>query len=241
MGLKEPGLRGSLRNVSVGIDAIPDTHAYRVEDFAEPWSDAVGDVDMSVSGLSASTFNNGEDSVSADGSDHGLADVSDFFSQETFGIALTIEYTDEEFEDFLSVRDGSRFSLGTNENRSPVGQLQWIIRDANDNDIGIRTDTSFSDGTVRPVILNKNGNSADDLSIFVGDMETEQSVSIEVDDSGFDHQDVNIIEELAFYARNDNGTITSNSTADMGAIEFNSEPLTESERKSFVDDRPEVN
>ena len=32
MGLKEPGLRGSLRNVSVGIDAIPDSVVSRPDD-----------------------------------------------------------------------------------------------------------------------------------------------------------------------------------------------------------------
>ena len=32
MGLKESGLRGSLRNVSVGIDAIPDTSVSRPDD-----------------------------------------------------------------------------------------------------------------------------------------------------------------------------------------------------------------
>ena len=32
MGLKEPGLRGSLRNVSVGIDAIPDSVVSRPQD-----------------------------------------------------------------------------------------------------------------------------------------------------------------------------------------------------------------
>ena len=221
-------------------DAIADTHAYLVEDFAEPWPDAVGDVDMSVSGLSTSTFDNGEDSVSADGSSHGLANISEFFSQQTFGIAFTIATTDDGFEDYMSVHDGSRFNFGTNENRDPVGNLYWNMVDENSNLIGIYTDENFSDGSVRPVVINKNGDSANDMSMFVGDMETEQSVIIDGDDSGFDHQDVNITEELAFFARNEDGTIRSNSTADMGAIEFNSSPLDESQRQSFVDSRPEV-
>ena len=44
MGLKESGLRGSLRNVSVGIDAIPDRGAY-LDDFANgPTIDTTNDV-----------------------------------------------------------------------------------------------------------------------------------------------------------------------------------------------------
>ena len=35
MGLKEPGLRGSLRNVSVGIDAIPDSDIYLQDDWGD--------------------------------------------------------------------------------------------------------------------------------------------------------------------------------------------------------------
>ena len=55
MGLKEPGLRGSLRNVSVGINAIPDTglsHDYNAEE--EPigelatWTDQVGAEDLTA-------------------------------------------------------------------------------------------------------------------------------------------------------------------------------------------------
>ena len=37
MGLKESGLRGSLRNVSVGIDAIPDGSLYQEGTENEPW------------------------------------------------------------------------------------------------------------------------------------------------------------------------------------------------------------
>ena len=46
MGLKESGLRGSLRNVSVGIAAIPDTVVNRAlfdEGFGTTFNDSVGD------------------------------------------------------------------------------------------------------------------------------------------------------------------------------------------------------
>ena len=57
MGLKESGLRGSLRNVSVGINAIPDSVGNRytgvdagVSDgqTPDPWPDIVGDIDLDL-------------------------------------------------------------------------------------------------------------------------------------------------------------------------------------------------
>ena len=55
MGLKEPGLRGSLRNVSVGIDAIPDS----VENYLNIWypmdegSDTILNDELDVLNLAA--------------------------------------------------------------------------------------------------------------------------------------------------------------------------------------------
>ena len=77
MGLKESGLRGSLRNVSVGIDAIPDTKNLHAEyaafdlglndgEAVETWRDSFADNDLTGSG-DVPTFNaneiNGEPAV----------------------------------------------------------------------------------------------------------------------------------------------------------------------------------
>ena len=54
MGLKEPGLRGSLRNVSVGIDAIPDSveTQYEYEDDSDSAVaiDSIGSNDADING-----------------------------------------------------------------------------------------------------------------------------------------------------------------------------------------------
>ena len=83
MGLKESGLRGSLRNVSVGIDAIPDETLYRHNgsetetvdgETVDPWPDIVGDVDLAA--FNSPTLQegslNGTDAVLTDGIDDGL-------------------------------------------------------------------------------------------------------------------------------------------------------------------------
>ena len=55
MGLKESGLRGSLRNVSVGIDAIPDSEVYLHDDW--------GDNKLQDRDGSETTTHNGETGV----------------------------------------------------------------------------------------------------------------------------------------------------------------------------------
>ena len=51
MGLKESGLRGSLRNVSVGIDAIPDSAV-----FHQPWTEGSGTTAEDVIGSNDGTI-----------------------------------------------------------------------------------------------------------------------------------------------------------------------------------------
>ena len=55
MGLKESGLRGSLRNVSVGIDAIPDSDVYLHDDW--------GDNKLQDRDDSGETTHNGEEGI----------------------------------------------------------------------------------------------------------------------------------------------------------------------------------
>ena len=82
MGLKESGLRGSLRNVSVGIDAIPDTLGNRwsaseqeVSDgeSVDPFADSVGEFDLTAvaSPTLAVDSVNGSTAVALDGSNDG--------------------------------------------------------------------------------------------------------------------------------------------------------------------------
>ena len=97
MGLKEPGLRGSLRNVSVGIAAIPDSVLKQPWDEGEGTtvSDSSGNNDGTIDGanwVEDSEFEGGwklnfddEDKVDADNI------LSELQDDEEYLIAITIE------------------------------------------------------------------------------------------------------------------------------------------------------
>ena len=77
MGLKESGLRGSLRNVSVGIDAIPDSAVLRYDpsqlsltdgDNVATRTDQISAINADGSATFKSNIYNGENAVRYDGS-----------------------------------------------------------------------------------------------------------------------------------------------------------------------------
>jgi len=237
------------QTVFTAVPDIPNTvvHQYRAEDFADPWPDNIGSADMSVSGLTSSTFNNNEDSVFGDGiDDHGTANGPQNFPQnETFGIAFTASFSSiSEFSSFLGVSDQSntanstRIFTGLN---GPNGAIEPWFGDGNENNLSVYTVNTFDDGSPHAIIVNKNGNSASDISIYVDDMSTQQSIIIERNEN-FDHTTFNQSGDLAFYARNNTGAgnIIDHISADIGIFEFNSEPYNQTEREDFVSRRPEV-
>ena len=227
--------------MSVAEDDIPDSveSQWRREEFADPWPANVGDVDMSVSGLSKSTFSNGEDSVFGDGTDaHGLASGPETLAtNETFGIAFTIQYPNpDQFDTFFGCTGDGQFFI---RDPSGSGTIEIALQDSNSNNLNVETDNQYDDGNPHPIIINKRGNSASDIGFYVDDMTTEQSTTIN-NDQGFDHTNYNLSTDWAFWARNTDGTIDSNIEADMGVIELNSNPYSEEEREEFVSRRPEV-
>ena len=132
MGLKESGLRGSLRNVSVGIDAIPDSVVYHpvVSEAAlsegDPISsipDLVADDDWSAVGSPTYRADeiNGEDVAELDGIDDGFvsdAAGSDFtFLHDGTDFAVLLVYevddaTPSDFYAFMNTSDGTGSNLG---------------------------------------------------------------------------------------------------------------------------------
>ena len=110
MGLKESGLRGSLRNVSVGIDAIPESgllHDYNVLDqsgsqgnIVSTFTDSAGSNDLSGNGTYQESQINGRDTILMDG-------VEDVFSGEPANFGPGNEYTYAGVCQFSSVDSGA--------------------------------------------------------------------------------------------------------------------------------------
>ena len=230
--------QGGLRNVSTFIGAIPDsvTDQFVAESFADPWPNEIGSDDMSVSGLSPSTFVNDEPSVFGDGTDdHGLADLGISQEDETFAIAFT--FATDSLDDFvMGGRDGdSRLEIRAGDS---TGEIEVLCRDDSGNSAAIYTDSTFDDGDPHAVVWNKPDDDPSNWDLFVDDMDSPQSTTTRLD-QGYDHTNSTMNNDVAFYAVNDDGP-TENIEMDAGIFEFNSDMYSLTDRNSFVDRRPEV-
>ena len=225
---------------------IPDSVDYqvRVEDFDDPWPFNIGEIDMSVSGLSASTFDNDEDSVAGDGTDdYGQADgPQNLPENESFGVAFTFEASSLESGEFYwgSVGTGNEyFRCDTAERQSNPGNIEIEIRDGGGDLLAVQTDNTYDDGNPHLVVINKTGDSASDIDFYIDDMDNPVATST-THDQNFDHADYNMDVATAFYAEDNSGSIGSHIEMDAGIFEFNSEPYSESDRTDILIRRPEV-
>ena len=220
---------------AVARRAIPDsvTHQVRREEFADPWPFNIGDTEMAYSGLSTT---NGL--VDNDGSGRGSADgPQNLPENESFGIAITAGFNSVTSTVYLT---GSKDSNADCFVRSGSGEITARFADNDSNVLAVETDSDFDDGTVRPIIINKNSDSASDINIFVGDMETPKATTI-TQDEPFNHENYSNSVEQGFWDLFFDGSFNDQQMdAMVGCFEFNSEPYDQSDRESFVDRRPEV-
>ena len=123
MGLKESGLRGSLRNVSVGIDAIPDSSVERGSDndTSGPRDDQVGliinsddewvEIDGRISGNTSGITRAYVYDV-ANENLHGDVDISSLSAGDTFTVDLDDPIQPDTDYYFLADAEGSNYDAG---------------------------------------------------------------------------------------------------------------------------------
>ena len=210
MGLKEPGLRGSLRNVSVEIGAIPDS-AILHWPVQEGSGSTVAEVLGEISGQSGSIQSEldwvqnswWEDwALSQDDGGHILTgDWGSFGSNLTndFTILITVETTDTstDFPGLIGVQnseDETRLSVRLDDTN---GYPSFRLADVNRNVIQVAGETDIRDGGTYRLAYVKRGNSASDLEVWInGSEDTDQEQEDEnfSNVSDFTH-DVSIIGE----------------------------------------------
>ena len=125
MGLKESGLRGSLRNVSVGISAIPDTSVSRPDDddaVETPNEEGIRmetnvvwpEIDCRLSNLVENqtrcqvfrAVENDDDVLI------GEEDISSINALDIFTVDLTEDIVSDEEYEFIVGAEGSEYTLG---------------------------------------------------------------------------------------------------------------------------------
>ena len=154
MGLKESGLRGSLRNVSVGIDAIPDSvdnHWPIGETDTETLSDNVGNIDLNVIGGSLVS-----DSNSAEDHHYDLDGVDDRIIAESSDSDHFTQVNEMTLLWWVKADGANIDELDTVVNTSPDGGL------AADN-----TYFWFDSGGQLEVRVNVDDNTSNDVAITI--------------------------------------------------------------------------
>ena len=194
MGLKDSGLRGSLRNVSVGIDAIPDSaiHHYITGDFTESnWPDDIGNIDIDDidSGISFnSTAFDGSGGVSGDGNSVARTtdNFNDFgnnvFASGGWAVAFQFEgYTDSGEDHFINSRetDGVRIEIGSHgfgggDEDKLTFQVQGSGR--SDERHSVESDMKINDGGTYTAICQMEGLSAEDMFIYFSETDGHQNI-----------------------------------------------------------------
>jgi hypothetical protein len=115
--------------------------------------------------------------------------------------------------------------------------FRFFTEDNNGNQLIFSTpDTAFDDSTPHAIIVNKTADNAGE--IYVDDMGSDLA-SVDTDE-GFNHDNFVDNYDYRFWSSTEAGTDDSFIEAKMGVIEFNNEPYSQSNRESFVSQRPEV-
>jgi hypothetical protein len=208
--------------------AIPDSAVlyWSGASFADPWPDEVQSEEMSINGLTATTVN-GNDAVSGDGTNYGQADVSVLDLSSNFAFEFAIKTTDSSGEIFGEERNGDeRFAVGTGNtsisNGTGTGPVIAIYDANQDNQFLLQADTGISDGNLNTVVFNVDlDGGTQNNEILINDT----SVSFSI--SNFPSPTVSEIPQSnsAFFAVDDNGSISDNINADIVGFGFHDQHL----------------
>lgn len=229
--------------------AIPDSVVHQY-DLINDWSqgsgtvaDNAGSADMTLTGDFQDATIGGENGAEGDGTDdYGSADgPENLLENETWGVAFTTRFASiGTFEMWAGQRDGdgnNAFQIA--DNGDGEGRIELDILDGNGDQLTVHTDSRFDDDTEHAVIINKGGNSASDIEIYVDDMTSQTSTTTE-NDQGFDHSAYSAAQNQAFWARDTDGSLGNYANVACGVFEFWDSPLSQSDREDFVSRRPEV-
>jgi hypothetical protein len=217
----------------------PDSvvHQYRGENFTtSTWTDSVGNSNISINGASASTLN-GDRAASSDGvDDFGVADGPQTLPEnESFGVVMVINSSDQ--TDATAVFDSKdpsddQFSVADNDFfDGSAGELIFRIRESG-NALVVETDDVVYDGNTHLICINKNGDDATQINIYVDDMTSPTSVTVHNNISGFNSANYSNTADMGFFANNNlaSGAIEGHKAINATFIEFNEQPYSQQDR-----------
>ena len=194
------------------IGEIPDSaihHWPMDEGSGSSVEDVIGSADGSLNGPSWISNNwEGGYALEGDGVDDYVETTTwgDFGSNldGEFAVALTIEpYTTFSSTTPLIGADDVTFRISFSDVGAGSGELEYFSRDGSGDDINVATTDRYDDGTRHRVVINKTGNDANDVRIWVDNSDVDQTVS--ADDNPTNYS--NFSEEVWFHGRSGDGRI----------------------------------
>ena len=241
MGLKESGLRGSLRSVNTGVVAIPNSEAD--QKLAHRWvlNDVNGTVEDSIGG--AEGANNGITSVAGDwagdsagegdGNSHILTSTLGGFGSgmdSDFAVAFSIQTTDTDTPRILGVENvDDDTSFQTVIGNQGENEAEILLTDSVNNFTIVYGSTNVADGGQYRIVFNKTGGSAADIDIWVNQSEDDTTNAFDQGQTGFSDFDT----ELALFARNESGNVRNEINGVVDDICLFSDSLTQAEIESY--------
>ena len=188
MGLKESGLRGSLRNVSVGIDAIPDG----VVSYYDPKEESVGSI-STVSDQQSEFDLSGEGEIIDDGIGGEktlVIDDSNSFSNddinittEPFGVVCVFRLPNTQTRDFL-FDSGTELDFGIQDHDSSESLRPFRGGSGENLDDAPSTDTDASVLVLEGYDTNKLRLEVDGTEFFNGELSAGDLDGLVLGDSG---------------------------------------------------------
>lgn len=219
-------------------------HSYPVETYgASTWTDNVGTADMTVNGMTQTTFSTGDDSVSGDGSnDYGTATGPESVATDAdFGIAFTIQASSLGKATYMGMQDSNMNRLRIRSDDfwgSPTGNVSLQLQDGT-NQLVVETTSAIDDGSPHAVVINKSSDDPTGVEIYVDDMSTAATTANRVNE-GFNSGNYSPGVSFAFFAENRSGGPVNFAPIQLGIIEFKTDTYSQSDRDNFVSRRPEV-
>jgi hypothetical protein len=223
-------------------------HQYTGDNFTTTtWPDNISNVDISIQGASSGAIG-GESGSSMDGVDDFGQSPSGPESLPTnpeFAFATTLQYDDSQNNSIFntiytldqSASQQDRFTVTISQDGKDIGLL---TDDGNEKRLFVETNlsTSLGDGNPRLIVIQKNGDTASDISFYIDDMTTKAPVNIVTNES-FDSSNFSPGNTSNFYfGRQFLGDRFFN--GNCGLLEFNTSIYTQQERQDLEVRRPEV-
>jgi hypothetical protein len=190
---------------------------------------------MTTSGVTTGTVNGSPVGIGDGVDDQGLASGPETLpATGDLSVAVTVADGSQSSTGNItrvSRNNRGRFGLVAFGSSSPQG-LRFILSDKRGNGINVETSTGHIDGSPQLLLVTKSGDDAADIDLFVDDMETAKSQTVNVN-GGFTTADYLPSIDMGFFCRNTGFTGTTGFLDfKAGRFQFFDAALTEQERKS---------